>query len=67
MLTVVFADVNGATKAGIGIDARGLGTFTMADRGGRPSVEDAPAVDDSVEEPVDSQPTVPAKPAARKK
>jgi hypothetical protein len=62
----VFADQNGATKAGIGVDARGLGTFTMADRGNR-QVEEAPVDADTVDEPADSQPPAPAKPAARKK
>jgi hypothetical protein len=28
---VVFADQNGATRAGLGVDARGIGTFTLAD------------------------------------
>ncbi|HEX3276720.1 MAG TPA: hypothetical protein VHR43_17830 [Gemmatimonadales bacterium] len=63
---LVFADQNGATKAGLGVDARGLGTFTLADRGGR-QVEEAPADADTVDEPADSQPPPPARPAARKK
>jgi hypothetical protein len=31
----VFADQSGATRAGLGVDQRGTGTFTLVDRIGR--------------------------------
>jgi hypothetical protein len=31
---LVFADAAGATRAGLGVDTRGLGTFTLAERTG---------------------------------
>jgi len=61
---LVFADREGATKAGLGVDGRGQGSFTLADRGfGQPAAEPEP---DTTDEPVDSQPPPPAKPARKK-
>ena len=65
---LVFADRDGATKAGLGVDARGQGSFTLADRGlSQPAAEPEA---DTTEDPADSQPPRPPKPtpsAARKK
>jgi hypothetical protein len=31
---IVFADQSGSTRAGLGVDTRGIGTFTLADEKG---------------------------------
>ena len=49
--TLVFADGSGVTRASLGVDSRGLGTFSLSDRG-RSAQAEEPDPDDSV--PADS-------------
>jgi hypothetical protein len=62
---LVFADRDGATKAGLGVDGRGQGSFTLADRGAaaQPAAEPEPDTD----EPADSQPPAKAPASAPRK
>jgi hypothetical protein len=59
---LVFADHSGTTRAGLGVDARGLGTFTLEERSGGAAQEELldslqAGQTDSVDAPAPAGPT----------
>ena len=67
---IVFADQSGSTRAGLGVDTKGFGTFTMADQsaGSQPEeLLDTLQQDQSGDSAAAAPPAPPAKPSGRRK
>ena len=63
---LVFADGDGATKAGLGVDARGQGSFTLADKGLQQQTTEPEPGDSEVADSQSQPAQQPVKPARKK-